>query len=488
MQRQQLNKEKIITSLFWKLMERGGTQGIQFVVQIILARLLLPEEYGLIAIVMVFICIANIFIQSGFGTALVQKKDADDLDFSSIFYLSLFISILLYIIIYISAPFIATFYMQPQLISVLRILSITLIIGAFNSVQHAFIERNMLFKRLFTCSFGAIITSGILGITAAYLGFGVWSLVIQQLSNQLTMTVILWFNIRWRPQLLFSLERVKTLFSFGSKLLISSLIDTLYTDLCTLLIGRLYPPSMTGFYNKGKQFPQLIVDNINVPILSVMLPTLSAHQDDKKKVKEMMRRAIMTSSFVLFPMMIGLAVVAEQLVQIVLTEKWLPAVPFLQIFCFQYALRPIHTANLQAIKAIGRSDIFLKLEIVKKIIGLTILAASLKYGIYAIAVGVAVNSIISTFINAFPNKALLNYSIKEQMCDIIPSLLLALLMGGIVYAFRMLRLNIWYMIGMQVIGGVLIYIGLAIIFKIESFHYMVSTIKQLFNSRKESLI
>lgn len=488
MKNQHFNKEKVISSLFWKLMERCGTQGIQLIVQIILARLLMPEEYGLIAIVMVFISLANIFIQSGFSTALVQKKDTDEVDFSSIFYINLLISVLLYIIIFISAPYIASFYFTPQLTVIFRVLPVILIFGAFNSVQYAFVARNMLFRRLFISSLVAIITSGILGIAAAYIGLGVWALVIQQISNQLIITIVLWFSIKWRPRLLFSYKRVKVLFTYGSKLLISALIDTIYTDLCTLLIGRLYNSSMVGFYNKGKQLPQLLVDSINVPILSVLLPTLSVHQDDKEKVKEMMRRAVMTTSFILFPMMIGLAAVAEPLVRIILTEKWLPAVPFIQIFCFQYALRPIHTANLQAIKAIGRSDIYLKLEIIKKVIGLTILIVSLNYNIYAIAFGVALSSIISTFINAYPNKVLLNYSNKDQLHDIIPPFLIAILMGGIVYAIKILHLNVWSMIVIQVIGGILIYFGLSKIFKIENYTYIVSTIKQLFTTKKESIV
>ena len=241
---------------------------------------------------------------------------------------------------------------------------------------------------------------------------------------------------------------------------------------------------MLGYYNRGQQFPQLIVSNINGSIQSVMLPALSAHQDDRKRVKEMMRRAIVSSSFLIFPMMVGMAVVAEPLVEIVLTDKWLPAVPFLQIACFTFALWPIHTANLQAINAMGRSDIFLRLEIIKKIMGLIVLGVSLPFGVYAIALGGIFSGLIGTFINAYPNKELLNYSYKEQWLDIMPSLLISLIMGGIVYLFNFSNILAWQILILQIVSGGIIYILLAKIFKIESFTYLVGTMKQLINSRK----
>lgn len=481
----ELNKSKILSSLLWKLLEQSGTQGIQLIVQIVLARLLLPEEYGIIAIVTVFITLANVFVQSGFNTALIQKKDADELDFSSVLYLSSGVAALLYVIIYLLAPLIANYYTQPLLAPVLRVLSLTLFIGAFNSIQNAFIARNMLFKRLFISSLGAVIVSGIVGIAAAYNGWGVWALVAQQLINQLTIAIILWFTVKWRPHILFSFKRVKELFSYGSKLLLSGVIDTLYRDLRTLIIGRMYNPAMLGFYNRGQQFPQIIVSNINGSIQSVMLPALSVHQDNRRRVKEMMRRAIVTSSFLIFPMMVGMAVVAESLIKIVLTEKWLPAAPFLRIFCFSFALWPIHTANLQAINAMGRSDIFLKLEIIKKIIGLVILVISLPFGVYALALGQVFSGIISSFINAYPNKHLLDYSYKEQWLDIMSSLLFSIIMGGAVYVFNFLNITAWNKLVLQILTGIIIYFGLAFIFKIESFSYLLTTVKHLIGSRKD---
>lgn len=485
MHHEQNIKATVLSSLFWKLMERGGTQGIQFIVQIVLARLLLPEDYGIIALVVIFTSIAGVFIQSGLNTALIQKKDADETDFSSVFYLSLFIACLLYLILYITAPFIATFYEEPHITSVFRVLSITLFFGAFNSIQNAIVARNLQFKKLFVSSTGAILVSGTVGIYMAYTGFGVWALVGQQLINQLLVTVILWFTVKWRPRLLFSYKRVKSLFSFGWKLLVSSLINTIYMDLRSLIIGKMFKAEMLGFYNRGQQFPSVLVSNIDGSIQSVMLPVLSSQQDNRSRVKDMMRRAIVTSSFVICPMMVGLAVTAEPLVKLLLTDKWLPCVPFLQIFCASYALMPIHTANLQAINALGRSDIFLKLEIIKKGYGLAILGVTVFYGVYAIALGQVLSSIISTFINAYPNKKLLNYSYIEQWNDIMPSLLLSLVMGVVVYSIKLLGLSALITLVIQVCVGVIFYVGLAWIFKLECFSYLLNTLKDLLPQGQE---
>lgn len=465
-------------------MERGGTQGIQFIVQIVLARLLSPEDYGIIALVVIFTQIATVFVQSGLSTALIQKKDVNETDFSSVFYLSLFIACLLYIIIYFIAPALGAFYKMPEVVPVFRVVSITLLFGAFNSIQNAVVSRNLQFKKLFFSSMGAILGSGAVGIYMAYARFGVWALVGQQLSNQLLVTLILWRTVKWRPHLLFSFNRVKILFSFGWKLLVSALIDTAYRDLRSLIIGKLYAPAMLGFYNRGQQFPSIIILNINGSIQSVMLPVVASQQDNRARVKQMVRRTIVTSSFIVFPMMVGLAVIAEPLVVLLLTDKWLPCVPFLQIYCVVYALWPIHTANLQAINALGRSDIFLKLEIIKKFFGLTILAVTVFYGIYAIALGEILSGILSSFINAYPNKHLLDYSYKEQLKDIMPSLLLSTVMGVVVYSLKWLGLPFLGTLILQVCVGVVLYLGMAYIFKLECFNYLVTTIRELFAIKK----
>jgi teichuronic acid exporter len=474
-------KGKVIQSLFWKLMERGGVQGIQFIVQIVLARILSPNDYGIIALLTIFISLSNVFIQSGFNTALIQKINVKEEDFSSVLYISLLVATVLYIALFFASPFIANFYGISELIQVLRVLSIILFFGAFNSIQNAIIARSMQFKKLFIVSVFSILISGIVGITLAYLGFGVWALVAQQITNQVSITFILWFTLKWRPKLIFSINRIGDLFSYGWKLLVSSLIDTLYMNLRGLIVGKVYISDMLAFYNRGEQFPQLIVNNINGSIQSVMLPTLSAEQEDRKRVKELVRRSIVTSSFLIFPLMIGLAAVGEPLIKILLTDKWLPCVPFMQIFCLTYSLWPIHTSNLQAINALGRSDIYLKLEVIKKIVGITILIFSMFYGVYAIALGGLLSGVVSSFINSYPNLKLLDYSYKEQIKDILPSLILSLIMGLIVYSILFLNLSPYLTLVIQVFIGAIVYIGLAKLFKIECYEYLLSTIKKHIN-------
>lgn len=476
----------IIGGLLWKLLERFGTQGLQFIIQIILARLLFPSDYGLLSLVVIFITIANVFVQSGLSTSLIQKKVVDQVDYSSVLYVSLGIAGILYCILYFTAPLIGIFYKNDSLILVLRVLALTLFPGAFNSIQNAIVSRTMQFKRLFYSSVGAGIASGIVGIYLAFHGYGIWALVFQQLTNQICITLILWLTVKWRPTLQFSLERVKVLYSFGWKLLVSALLETSYNELRSLIIGKIYTPTVLGYYNRGQQFPQLIISNINGSIQSVMLPALAAQQDYADRVKSMMRRSIVTSSFVVLPMMAGLAVVAEPLVLLLLTDKWLPSVPFLQIFCIIYALMPIHTANLQAINAMGRSDIFLKLEIIKKILGLSILAVALPFGVYVLALSGVMSGIISSFINAYPNKKLLNYGYGEQIKDILPSLLLSLVMGVIVYLLLFLGLSPLITMFLQIVVGAIVYVGLALLFKLECFTYLVQTILSLLKSKRNT--
>ncbi|MGL4864549.1 MAG: lipopolysaccharide biosynthesis protein [Cetobacterium sp.] len=470
-------KSKVLSSLIWKLLERGGTQGIQFIIQIVLARLLTPDDYGIIAIIMIFIALANVFVQSGFSIALIQKKNIDEKDLSSVFYISLIIAGILYSVLYYTAPLISSFYKNLELIKILRILSLTLFLGAFNSIQNTIIAKTMEFKKQFLSSLIAAIISGVVGLLLAYKHFGVWALIYQQLSNQLLICIVLFIVVKWRPKLIFSFYRIKELFEFGSKLLISSILDTIYMNITSLVIGKFYTPAMLGFYNRGNQFPQLIVSNFNGSIQAVMFPALSAEQDNRDRLKSIVRRSIVTSSYIIFPLMIGLIVIAEPMVKLLLTDKWLPCVPYLRVFCLSYALWPIHTANLQAINAIGRSDIFLKLEIIKKILGVTILVISLKYGVYAIALGTLISGIFSSIINGYPNKKLLNYSYLEQVKDIIPSLLISMLMGGFVYNIVLLNFSNLFTIIIQITLGVLFYLLLSYLFRLECFLYILKTLR-----------
>lgn len=480
-----VTKNKVIKSLFWKLMERTGVQGVTFLVSIVLARILTPDEYGTISIVMIFIALANVFIQSGLNTALIQKKNSDEIDFSTIFYVSLIIASALYVMLYLCAPIISDFY-QKDITLVIRVLAVTLFFGAVNSIQLAFLSKKMDFKKLFFSNLGAVILSGVIGILAAYKGAGVWALVVQQLSNQFFAALIMWFTVKWRPGLLFSAKRLKHLFSYGWKILVTNLINTLFLDLRSLIIGKIYNAEMLAYFDKGKQFSSVIITNINGSIQSVMLPAYSAEQENRIYVKSMMRKSISVSSFVIFPAMIGLAMIAEPLIRIVLTDKWLPCVPFLQIFCFTYMLMPLHTTNLQAIMALGYSNYVLKIETIKKVIEILVLLLSLKFGPYMIALGTLVTSILAFFINAYPNRKLLNYGYMEQLCDIIPALFVSMVMGGIVYFISYISAPEWIVLLVQLTVGFFVFWILSKAFHLKAYSYIRDIIISTFKRKGES--
>ena len=472
------NKNRALTGFVWRLAERIGAQGITFVVSVILARLLDPTVYGTIALVTVFTTILQVFCDSGMGNALIQKKNADDLDFSSVFYFNIVLCVILYLGIFGAAPLIADFYQDQSLIPIIRVLCLTILISGVRNVQQAYISRRLLFKKFFLATLGGTISGGVVGLVMAYTGYGVWALVGQQLTNSLVGTILLWFIVHWRPSLVFSLQRLKGLLQFGWKLLASSLLDTVYNDLRQLIIGKYYTTTDLAFYNKGNEFPKLAINSINTSIDSVLLPTMAQEQDNRERVKAIVRRSIRTSTYVIAPMMIGLAACAESFVRLLLTEKWLDCVLFLRIFCVTYMFYPFHTANLNAIKAMGRSDCFLRLEIVKKVVGLILMFATIFISVEAMAYSLLASAIISTFINTFPNKQLLGYSWAEQMRDILPNLLLALVMGVPVLLMQYLPLPVFVTLVAQVVVGAAIYIGLSAILKIEIFQYLLGIAKE----------
>lgn len=478
-------KKKTVSGLLWRFAERCGAQLVAFVVSIVLARLLSPDDYGLIAMITVFITISQVFVDSGMANALIQKKNADNLDFSSVFYFNVALCFVIYIILFITSPFIARFYGKNELTPLLRVLGITIIISGLKNVQQAYVSKKMLFKKFFFATLGGTLIAAVAGIALAYMGAGAWALVVQQILNVTIDTIILWFTVKWRPQKVFSISRLKGLFSYGWKLLVSALIDTFYNNLRQLLIGKIYSSADLAYYNRGQQFPNFIVSNINASIDSVLLSALSSEQDHIQKVKTMTRRAIKTSSFIMWPMMIGLAVLSKPLIIILLTDKWLATVPFLQIFCINYGFQPIQTANLNAIKALGRSDLFLKLEITKKTIGIVILIVSMQFSVLAVAIGLLLYTIIVSFINSLPNAKLLGYSYFEQIRDMAPALLLSCIMGMVIFPIKyLISSNLILMIVQIFIGGI-VYIGLSSVLRLESFTYIIETIKSLTKNRRK---
>ena len=478
------NKQSVVNNFLWRFMERCGAQGVTFIVSIVLARRLGPEVYGTVAIVSIFMLVMQVFVDSGMGNALIQKKDADDLDFSSVFWFNIAMCSFLYLIMFIAAPFIASFYDMPELTPVVRVLSLMLVISGMKNVQQAYVSRHMMFRIFFFSTLGGTITAAAVGIAMAYMGFGVWALVAQMLVNAAADTTILWITVKWRPKRMFSLSRLKGLFSYGWKLLISAVLDTVYNELRQLIIGKMYTKSDLAQYNQGQKFPQFIVTNINTSIDSVLLPTMSKAQDDPAAVRSMTRRAIKTSTFIIMPFMVGLAVCAEPAIRLIITDKWLPCVPFLRIFCFSYAFYPIHTANLNAIKAMGRSDLFLILEILKKIVGLVAIVSTMWISVMAMAYSLFFTSLICQMINAWPNKKLLGYSYFNQFMDMLPQIAMSLGMGAIVYCVQLLGLSDILTLCIQIPLGGFIYWALSKAFHVESYTYVIDTVKVFLSKRK----
>lgn len=474
-----MNNNGIVKSFIWRFAERCGAQIVSFIVSIVLARILAPKDYGTIALVTVFTTILQVFVDSGLGTALIQKKDADDLDFSSVFYFNFSVCLILYIGMFVAAPYIADFYNDMTLTPIIRVLSLTIVISGVKGIQQAYVSRNMLFKRFFFSTIGGTIFSAFVGIRMAYAGYGVWALVIQQISNNAIDTLILWVTVKWRPKKMFSWIRLKVLLSFGWKLLASALLDTGYNNLRNLIIGKLYSSSDLAFYNQGDKFPKLIITNINTSIDSVLLPTLASEQDDRLRIKNMTRKAIKTSTYIMAPLMMGLAFCSTNIVSLILTTKWLPCVPFLQIFCITYMFWPIHTANLNAINAMGRSDLFLKLEITKKIVGMLLLVSTMWFGVMTMAYSLLVSTLTSMIINSWPNKKLLGYSFKEQIKDIMPGILLAIFMGIIVSFVNLLDLSPFSTLCIQVPFGALVYIVGSKVLHLDSFEYLLQIGKSI---------
>lgn len=476
-----MNNINILANLFWRFAERVGAQIVGVIVTIILARILTPGDYGTVALMNVVINILSIFINCGLGTSLIQKKDANDLDFSTVFYAQVLFSIVLYCVLFLIAPLIASFYSKSEMVAMIRVAGITFLIAGVRNIQNAYVSRTMQFRKFFFATLGGTLGAAALGIWMALQGYGAWALIVQSIFNNFMDTVILWITVKWRPKPLFSFSVLKKHFTFSWKLLVSSVIDTIYNNLRTLIIGKVYSSEDLAYYNRGKSWPILIVDNINVSIDSVLFPTMSAAQDRKETVKAMARRAIKTSTYIMAPMMMGLAFCSIPLIRLVLTEKWLYCVPFQCIFCITYMFYPVHTANLNAIQALGRSDVFLKLEIIKKVVGIIALAISVPISVMAMGYSLLFTSLASQIINSWPNKKLLNYGYLEQLKDILPGILLAVAMGCCIYPIQWLDLPDIVTLLIQVPLGAAIYIAGSIVFKLESFQYLWGMVKPMVN-------
>lgn len=474
-------KIEIIKSLFWKFLEKSSVQGVSFIVTIVLARILSPEEYGIVAIVTIFLHFSTILIEGGFSTALIQKKGYDNRDFSTIFYFSIAVASIIYAILFLCSNAISVFFDEPQLMPVIKVLGLNLFFCAINSIQKAYVSKQMLFKKMFYSSLMAAVFSGVIGIYLAWRGWGVWALVFYSLISQFLITLIMWLTVKWRPIFVFSVKSFKQLFDYGWKILTTHMIISIFTNIRSVVISKFYSSSMLAYFDKGKQLPALVMDNINSSIQTILFPVFSDVQDNKTEVKSMTRRSIKTNSLFVFPLMIGLIVMAEPLVLTIFTDKWASMVPFVQIFALSYVLMPMQLANIEAIKSLGYSNITLKLEIVKKAIEIIILIVSSCIGVQAIAWGVVVYNFMCLFINIYPNTKLLAYSIGEQIKDFFPQLLAAIAMGCCVYLVSYIPINNIVKLLIQFFVGVLVYFTICKTFNIESFNYVYKFIKSIHN-------
>ena len=470
-------KTTTITSLFWKFFEQGGTAFVTLIVQVVMARLLSPEEFGVLAIMLVFVNVGNVIVQSGLNTAIIHDPDVTEEDYSTVFWMSFTISVALYLAVFVFSPLIAGFYQITSAITPLRVLVLVLIVNSYNAIQEAIVARNFEFQKTSRATWVAALVSGTAGVGAAMAGAGLWALVIQQLLQQITKCTVLALQVPWKPRFIFNRARALVLFRFGWKLLVSGVMDQAYQSLSSLFIGAVFNKTDLGYVDQGKKYPFYLGALLDGTIQPVMLSAVSSVQDDIDHVKRLTRRALKTSTFIIVPAMSAFALVARPLVIILFGEKWLPCVPFLQMYCFIYALLPIHTTNLQVLNGMGRSDLFLKLEVYKKIIGLAIMCFTVFVvrDLYAIVGGYMVNGIICTFINAAPNRRVIGYSYGEQIRDILPAFGLALVAALATNPLSTLSFGPLGMVLVQCLIFSIIYLALAWILHVESFTYLLET-------------
>lgn len=478
-------KRRTISSLFWRLFERGGRAVVELVVQIFMARLLAPDDFGALAIMLVFVNVGGVVAQSGLNIALVQAADTGEADFSTVFWMSLAVSVALYALVFFFAPTVAAFYGMEHLAWPLRALALVLIVNAYSAVQVAWVQRSLDFRKSFTATITSILASGVLGIGAAVLGAGLWALVVQQLTYQVVNCFVLAARIPWRPRVVFDVRRAGKLFGFGWRLLASGLLDTGYQSLSDLIIGKQFSAVQLGLVSQGKKYPQAIGSMLDGTIQPVMLSAASRVQDDRARVKRLVRRALKTSMYLVTPCMTLFAVIAVPTVRLLLGQQWLPCAFFLQVYCFTNALLPIHSSNLQALNAMGRSDLFLKLELIKKAYGLAILlfTALVLQNVYLMVGSYLVTGVVSTFVNAHPSKRIIGYSYLEQVKDICPGLILSLVSAAVAWPLGLLALPDVATIALQASVMAASYLGLSKLFRVEALDYLCATAREMLGSK-----
>lgn len=472
-------KQQATKSVLWSAIERFSVQGIQFLLSIIIARLLLPTDYGLIAMLSIFMAIAQTFIDSGFANALIQKKNRTETDYSTAFFFNIAISVVLYLLLYLSSPAIANFYHQEELNAITRIVGISLIINSFGIVQQAKLTIALNFKRQAIASLTAVIFSGIIGVGMAYSGYGAWALVWQSLLNNFLRVALLWFFSKWVPLFCFSRESFCTLFSFGSKILLSSLLHTIYTNLYTLIIGKKFSAGELGYYNRAFTLAQFPSTNLTNVIVRAVYPIQCRLQDDDEQLRSMFLKYMRMACYLIFPVMIGFCALAEPVVRLLLTDKWLPAVPLLQILCIAYMWDPIMKINHNMLNVKGRSDYFLYAEVLKKIVAFTILFLTIPFGVKIMCAGLILYAFADIIIITYYTRKLTGISLLIQIKVLLPVVLLSFSMGGLVYLTTLLMENVWIQVLLGLVVGVSYYVALSFIFDIKEIKTLTSMIKRI---------
>lgn len=478
-------KGSTINAVLWKLLERGGSSIVQMLVQIVMARLLAPEQFGALAVMLVFVNLGNVIVQSGLNTALIQSPKADDADFSTVFWMSLAVSVVLYLIIFLAAPFVAGFYAMPEIVWPLRALGLILIVNSYNAVQIAKVTRDLEMRKIFWATMGSVTMSAGAGIFSAFAGAGLWALVAQQLAYQLVNCIVLAIQIDWKPRAIFKVERARVLFGFGWRLLVSGLLEQGYQSLADLIVGKRFSAVQLGLVSQGKKYPQAVGMMLDGAIQPVMLSAISRVQDDCMHVKCLVRRALKTSTFLIFPAMTLFACCSPSLVPALLGPQWAEAVPFMQIYCFTYALLPIHTTNLQALNGMGRSDLFLKLELIKKGYGMAALFIC-AFGfndVFLLVASYLLTGVLSTFVNSYPNKRVIGYSYSEQIRDMAPAFLLSVCSAACALLVGFVGMGDLTTVLLQSIVFVVVYVGLSAITGLEEFEYLVLTAREVIGFR-----
>ena len=462
----------------WRFAEKWACQIITFVITIVIARILNPDAYGIVAIVSAFISIFSVFVDSGLGNSLIQKKDITDVDYSTVFYTNLLLCTIIYLLLFFVSPSVEEYYQMEGLSSLLRVSGLSLLIFSLKNVQEAYISKNLQFKKFFFASLFGTIGSGIVGIWMALKGFGAWALVISNLFDVICDTLFLFFLVEWKPKLVFSFKRLRSLYNYGWKIFVSSLINKIYKKSSQLIIGKFYSSSDLAFFDKGDTIAGKITINVDSTINSVLFPVLSINQDNKDDLKKITKNTLKTNFYIMTPLLIGLFIVCKPFISVVLTDKWLPAVDYIRIYCLINILLPFHSTNLNVIKSIGKSGLFLKLEIYKKIIGILFLIFTVKYGPLAIAYGQLITNIICLFINSYSNRKDINYGIFEQIKDILPTVFISTIMALVVNIINYLNIVAIIKLVIEVLLGIIIYVVLSYVLKIDVFINIIKLIKE----------